>query len=62
VQKEVISNTRRCYVVADASKFRPNAFVHTARFDQISGVITNREVDREIVVQLEDLGLEVVPV
>ena len=62
VQKEVISNTRRCYVVADASKFRRNAFVHTARFDQISGVITNREVDREIVVQLEDLGLEVVPV
>jgi len=62
VQKEVISNTRRQFVVADTSKFRPNAFIQTARFDQISGIITNREVDSEIVAQLEDAGLEVVPV
>ena len=54
MQKEVISNTRRRYVVADTSKFRPNAFMQTARFDQISGIITNREVDSEIVTQLED--------
>lgn len=60
VQKEVISNTRRRYVVADTSKFRPNAFMQTARFDQISGIITNREVDSEIVTRLEDDELELV--
>ena len=62
MQKEVISNTRRRYVVADASKFRPNAFMQTARFDQISGIITNREVDDDIVAQLEEDGLELVQV
>lgn len=61
VQKEAISSTRRLYVVADTSKFRPNAFIQTARFEQISGIITNREVGSEIVTQLEDAGLEVVP-
>ncbi len=60
VQKEVIPIARRRYVVADTSKFRPNAFIQTARFDQISGIITNREVDDDIVAQLEDAGLEVV--
>ena len=45
VQKEVIANTRRRYVVADTSKFRPNAFIQTARFDELNGIITNREVD-----------------
>jgi DeoR/GlpR family transcriptional regulator of sugar metabolism len=60
MQKEVISNTRRRFVVADTSKFRPNAFMQTARFDQISGIITNREVDSDIVAQLKDDGLELV--
>jgi DeoR family transcriptional regulator of aga operon len=60
MQKEVISNTRRRYVVADTSKFKPNAFMQTARFDQISGIVTNREVDDAIVAQLEDANLELV--
>jgi DeoR family transcriptional regulator of aga operon len=60
VQREVIPNTRRRYVMADTSKFKPNAFMQTARFDQISGIITNREVEDEITLQLKNAGLDLV--
>lgn len=60
VQKEVISNTRRRFVVADNSKFKPNAFMHTARFDQISGIITNRELEEDTVAEVEQANMELV--
>lgn len=43
VQKEVLSNSRKKFVIADSSKFKPSAFMKTAAFSQISGIITNRE-------------------
>jgi DeoR/GlpR family transcriptional regulator of sugar metabolism len=46
--------------MADTSKFKPNAFMQTARFDQISGIITNREVEDEITLQLKNAGLDLV--
>jgi DeoR/GlpR family transcriptional regulator of sugar metabolism len=60
VQKEVILNTRRRFVIADASKFKPNAFMRTARFDQITGIITNRELDEGSVADVKDADLELV--
>lgn len=43
VQKEVLSNSRKKFVIADSSKFKPSAFMKTAAFSQITGIITNRE-------------------
>lgn len=60
VQKEVILNSRRRFVIADNRKFKSNAFMRTARFDQISGIITNRELDESTVTQVEEAGLELV--
>jgi DeoR/GlpR family transcriptional regulator of sugar metabolism len=60
VQKEVILNTRRSFVVADSSKFKFNAFMRTARFDQISGIITNRELEADMVAQVEQAEMELV--
>lgn len=60
VQKEVILNTRRCFVVADGSKFKSNAFMRTARFDQISGIITGLELDKGTIDQVLEADLELV--
>lgn len=60
VQKEVILNTRRRFVIADASKFKPNAFMRTAQFDQITGIITNRELDEGTIADIKDADLELV--
>lgn len=60
VQKEVILNSRRRFVVADSRKFRSNAFMRTARFDQISGIITNLELDENMITQVQEADLELV--
>jgi len=60
VQKEVMFNTHRRYIVAETSKFKSQAFMKTAVFEQISGIVTNRELDSEIIEQLQDEELEVV--
>lgn len=60
VQKEVILNTRRRFVIADNSKFKSNAFMRTARFDQISGIITNRELDEGTIAKVREADLELV--
>lgn len=60
VQKEVILNTRRCFVIADGSKFKPNAFMRTSQFDQITGIITNRELDERTIADINDADLELV--
>ncbi|MEH6726940.1 MAG: DeoR/GlpR family DNA-binding transcription regulator [Hyphomicrobiales bacterium] len=58
VQKEVILNSRRRFVVADSSKFKSNAFMRTARFDQISGIITNSELDESTIAKVKETDLE----
>ncbi|MCR9235784.1 MAG: DeoR/GlpR family DNA-binding transcription regulator [Alphaproteobacteria bacterium] len=58
VQKEVILNSRRRFVVADSSKFKSNAFMRTARFDQITGIITNVELDEGTAAQVAEANLE----
>jgi DeoR family transcriptional regulator of aga operon len=60
VQKEVILNTRRRFVIADASKFKPNAFMRTSQFDHLTGIITNRELDEGTIADIRDADLELV--
>ncbi|WVX48719.1 Glucitol operon repressor [Roseobacter fucihabitans] len=60
VQKEVMSISRKNYVIADASKFRSSAFMRTATFSQISGVITNRELGQDSLDVLRETDLDLV--
>jgi DeoR/GlpR family transcriptional regulator of sugar metabolism len=60
VQKEIISSTRRRFVVADNSKFQPMAFMQTASFDQLSGIITNQELDQNTISQVKQANVELV--
>lgn len=60
VQREVISTSRKKFVIADASKFKPSAFMRTASFTQISGIITNREASKNDLDQLRQTDLELV--
>lgn len=60
VQKEVMSNSRKKFVIADSSKFKPSAFMRTAAFSQISGIITNRETSQGSLDLLRKTGLELV--
>jgi DeoR family transcriptional regulator of aga operon len=60
VQKEVILNARRRFVIADSSKFKSSAFMRTAQFDQVSGIVTNAELDKATIAQINEEGLELV--
>ena len=59
-QKEVIAVSRQCFVVADHTKFRSSAFVSTANFDQIDGVITTNLTDPHALEVMTSAGLEVI--
>ena len=60
IQKEVIAVSRQCFVVADHTKFRSSAFVSTANFDQIDGVITTNLTDPHALEVMTSAGLEVI--
>jgi len=60
VQKEVLANARQAYVIADNSKFKSSAFMRTANFSKIYGVVTNREISERDLKGLYDAALEVV--
>ena len=60
VQKEVLANSRIKFVIADGSKFRSSAFMRTAVFSQISGIITNRESSHSDLDLVRKTNLELV--
>lgn len=60
VQKEVLATSRLKYVIADSSKFKPSAFMRTAAFSQMSGIITNRETIESNLAALRKSKLELV--
>ena len=60
VQREVIAVSRQKYVVADHTKFRASAFVSTASFDQIDGVITTDLVGQETIEGMQQANLDLI--
>ena len=60
VQKEVLATSRTKFVIADHRKFKPSAFMRTAKFPQISGIITNHEIHTDDLDALRQTKLEVV--
>lgn len=60
VQKEVVAVSRRNYVIADSTKFKATAFVSSARFNEINGIITDKDVDEGAVAHLREIGMELV--
>ena len=60
VQKEAIANSRKVFAVADHSKFKGTAFVQTASFNDIFGIITNQELDEDTATQVRNAGMELV--
>lgn len=62
VQREVVAVSRKKMVIADHSKLQAKAFVHTAGFDEIDGIITSEGADKGTVSELRDLGMELVVV
>ena len=59
VQTEAVASARQKIVVAHHDKFAANAFVRTASFDQLDGIVTNRELDEDVVARLSSTDLEV---
>ncbi|MFT6329753.1 MAG: DeoR/GlpR family transcriptional regulator of sugar metabolism [Bermanella sp.] len=56
-QREVIAVSRQNYVLADHSKFRASAFISTATFDQIDGIITSELVGKEVIDDMSKFSL-----
>lgn len=59
-QRMALTVSRRVYVIADYTKFKSSAFSITASFDEIDGVITNRELDASMLAKCSKAGLEVI--
>jgi DeoR/GlpR family transcriptional regulator of sugar metabolism len=60
VQRQVVSSSRKTVVIADHTKFKGTAFVRTAEFHEISGIITSRELDAETAAQVRNSRTELV--
>lgn len=60
VQKEIISVSRLIYIVADHSKFHSSAFISTASFDQLNGIVTTKGLKSSTLEQLKNSGLDVI--
>ncbi|MFK7996402.1 MAG: DeoR/GlpR family DNA-binding transcription regulator [Granulosicoccus sp.] len=60
VQQKVISVSRRSYVIADHTKFKPSAFSVSAGFNEIDGVITGTEVDKSVARKCATNDLELI--
>lgn len=58
VQREIVDAAHKKYVVADSTKFRSSAFLRTAKFDEITGIITDNGVDASVKLALENEELE----
>jgi DeoR family fructose operon transcriptional repressor len=57
---QMIESALRTVVVADSSKFGPNAFAHIARLDAISALVTDAEPGAELTEVLASAGVELV--
>ncbi len=60
IHKEAIASSRRRIVIAHHDKFAANAFVRTANFDHLDGIVTNRELDDDVLARLSSTDLEVI--
>lgn len=54
IHKEAIAASQANYVIADSSKFEATAFIWTAELRELDGVITNHELNDDIVTQLKE--------
>lgn len=59
VQIEAIASSRRNIVVAHHDKVSANGFLHTARFDQLDCIITDKGLDDDSHAQLKSANIEV---
>jgi DeoR/GlpR family transcriptional regulator of sugar metabolism len=60
VQREIVTSARKKYVVADNSKFKASAFLLTAGFDDLSGIISNAPLDDDVKAFLSNEELELI--
>ena len=60
IQKEALASSRKRYVIADHRKFATYAFTRTAGFDEIDGIITNKELGESVLGQFKDIDMEVI--
>lgn len=57
IQREVIAVSRKSFVLADHSKFRASAFLSTATFNQIDGIITSDIIGEEMIEALSKIEI-----
>ncbi len=62
VKQAAIKSSRRCVVLADASKLGKVAFASVATADEIDVLITDAEPSNPVIRELENLGVEVIHV
>lgn len=59
VQREIIQVSRKNYVAADHTKFRPSAFVNTANLNELTGIVTTSKVPTKTLDKLKPANLEI---
>lgn len=59
-KKAMIRIAKKAFIVADHTKFDRSDFSQIAEFDELTGVITDFGIDKELISKYEELGLEVI--
>lgn len=60
IQQEIVSASKANFVIADSNKFAAMARMWTAKFSDLDGIITDKDLDDEYVTQLKQKEMEVV--
>jgi DeoR family transcriptional regulator of aga operon len=60
VNRQMVQRSKKIIVVADSSKFSRSAFATICGADQIDTIITDSNVDEEMLKELRRLGIEII--
>ncbi|KOP69285.1 DeoR faimly transcriptional regulator [Bacillus sp. FJAT-18019] len=60
VKKIMLSNAKRCFALADSSKFGQNSFIKVCGAAEVERFVTDSKIDRDIVEQFRKNGIEIV--
>ncbi|MDR0489625.1 MAG: DeoR/GlpR transcriptional regulator, partial [Oscillospiraceae bacterium] len=60
VKKGMILSAKETVLLSDHTKFEKTAFINICTFSEIKTIITGREVSREIVTRLGEMGVNVI--
>ncbi len=62
ITKSIIRNSKKVILCTDSSKFEKYSFIQVATLQEIDEIITDKNIDRDIVTNIEKMGVKITTV